>query len=265
MILYTGTMRIYSWNMLYSNLEQDRAFDFLKTLDFDVLCIQEVPEEFLARLKTLPFFLASGPELDWLEESGSIGRIYSVVLSKHNIRSSHNFAFPHLRWPRRANLFARTMYRWGWRQFSNRRSLYADIELPGIGLTRVFSLHLTLSYPKRLMLEFETAAALRDPKIPTIMCGDFNIIESLRVTPLNWILGGEMQDIVRRGRSRNNAEKRFAELGFKNPLRGKRTQTISFSQLDHILVPKNFTVIKAEVLADRLGSDHNPVYIECET
>jgi endonuclease/exonuclease/phosphatase family metal-dependent hydrolase len=263
MVLYTTGMKIYSWNMLYSNEETDRAFEFIKALDFDVFCLQEVPEGFLTRLKTLPFYLASGAELDWLETSGSIGRIYSVILSKHNIRSVHNFAFPELEWPRRTSLFVRVMYRWGWRRFKNRRSVYADIELPS-GLTRVFSLHLTLSYPQRLMLEFETAAALRDPKMPTLMCGDFNIIESLRVTPLNWILGGQMQDIVRPARSRRGAEKRFAELGFKNPLRGKRTQTISFSQLDHILVPQQFKVLKAEVLPDRVGSDHHPILVECE-
>ena len=38
-------MKIYSWNMLFRNTDLDRAFSFIKSLDFDVFCLQEVPEK----------------------------------------------------------------------------------------------------------------------------------------------------------------------------------------------------------------------------
>jgi endonuclease/exonuclease/phosphatase family metal-dependent hydrolase len=255
-------MKFYSWNMYHNNPDLDRAFRFIAGLDFDTLCLQEVPEQFLERLKTLPFHIAYSPDVDRIGIETEYN--FCVILSRHPIVTSEGFSFPSLHWPLRTRAFVTFMYPWGWRKIGNRGSLYADIMLPKTGRTRMFCLHLTLSYPKRLLREFDLAASYRRSSMPSVFCGDLNIIESFRVTLTNWLLGGHFADIFNKGQSRTEAEKRFAELGLQNPLRGSSTHSFAKSQLDHILIPNGFRVIKAEVLADRVGSDHHPVLVECE-
>jgi endonuclease/exonuclease/phosphatase family metal-dependent hydrolase len=135
--------------------------------------------------------------------------------------------------------------------------------MPKFGRVRVFCLHLTLSHPQRVFTEFELAMNLRHDSAPSIICGDLNIIESARVAIINWLLGGGMRDVFAWKSLRAGIESRFENLKLQNPLRGKRTQDISRSQLDHILVPKDFRVAKAEVLQDRMGSDHYPIFVDC--
>ena len=48
-------MRIYSWNVLYENKTFEDVYTYLQKLDFDVIALQEVPQDFLDKLKTLPY------------------------------------------------------------------------------------------------------------------------------------------------------------------------------------------------------------------
>ncbi|HEV3245069.1 MAG TPA: endonuclease/exonuclease/phosphatase family protein [Candidatus Paceibacterota bacterium] len=247
--------------MHHRNRDPERAFSFIKDSGFDVFCLQEVTEEFLKRLQALPCNIAYGPDLDRLD-GNTIERNYCVTLTPHKVLASKDFAFPQFPLQWRTRLVVFLLYPLGWRHITNRRSLYADIELPGFGRTRFFCLHLTLSYPGRRAREFDTAMTLRDLSIPNIACGDFNILESVHITLLSWLLGGRLRDIFAWHRERRDFEARFAELGLRNPLRGRLTQTISRSQLDHILLPSGLRVIRADVLPDRVGSDHHPVRVE---
>jgi endonuclease/exonuclease/phosphatase family metal-dependent hydrolase len=256
-------MKLYSWNMLYRNPDPERAFSFVKGLDFDILCLQEVPGTFLERLKTLPCEITFGIDADRIEDDGNVTHTYCVILSRRKILGHRDFPFPPLLNTARTRLFIRLMRPWGWQRITNPRSLYADIDMPTLGRVRVFSVHLTLSYPERILQEFGIAAALRSPSTTNIICGDLNVIESPHVSILNWILGGRFRDIFAWRSGRRDMEKKFSELGLQNPLRGTRTQTISCSQLDHILIPNDIRVTRAEVVRDRYGSDHHFVFVEC--
>ena len=112
------------------------------------------------------------------------------------------------------------------------------------------------------MKEFETALAERDPSIPTIVCGDFNTIESPRVSLLNWLLGGSVSHAINYNLERTLVEKHFVEHELHNPLRGQVTHLFADSQLDHILVSHSFSTKSASVLADRVGSDHHPIRVD---
>ncbi len=63
-------------------------------------------------------------------------------------------------------------------------------------------------------------------------------------------------------RERKQAEARFRDVRLKNPLRGRVTHGFSRSQLDHILVPEDVKVLRAEVVRKTYGSDHHPVLVE---
>jgi len=253
-------MTIYSWNMLFRNQEQDRAFAFIRDVAFDIFCLQEVPDEFLARLKTLPFHLASGIDVDRFFSHRV--RNHLVILSRYPISARGVIPLPDY-WtllPWRARLFIRLMRSFNFSRTENRHGLFADVETPA-GLVRVFDLHLTLAHPRWRIEEFETALAGRVPGRPTIVCGDFNILESPKITILNWFLGGRMTDVVRYRRERMRIEARFVEHKLVNPLYGRPTHPLSRSQLDHILVSRSFSVKDAAVLSDRAGSDHHPISV----
>jgi endonuclease/exonuclease/phosphatase family metal-dependent hydrolase len=253
-------MKIYSWNMLFRNRELDRAFQFITESDFDVFCLQEVPEEFLKQLQTLPYSIAFRAEREIPFKKGVLYN-YIVILTKHLITTegeiSHQDYWPLL--PRRARLFIRLMPLFS--KMESRKNLYADITIRGTSV-RIFNLHLILMHPTLRLKEFETAMAERDSSRPTIVCGDFNILEAPHITILNWLLGGQVNDTFLWTRERTHIEKRFVSHELSNPLRGKSTHPLSRSQLDHILVSHSFSIKNADVLSDRIGSDHHPIRVE---
>lgn len=250
--------------MLYRNRELDRAFEFIKDSNFDIFCLQEVPENFLARLKTLPYHIASRTDVEKFVGS-NIVPMYNVILSKHSIETQGEIPFPdywHLL-PLRTRLFVHLMPNRFFAKIRNRGGLYADVTI-GKSTTRIFNLHLILAHPTWRLKEFETVMAERDPSLPTIVCGDFNTIEAPHISILNWILGGKVSDAFLHRRERTNIQGRFIEHELVNALKGSITHQLSRSQLDHILVSHTFTIKNASVLPDRIGSDHHPISVEVE-
>lgn len=255
-------MKIYSWNMLFRNRELDRAFKFITESDFDIFCLQEVPEDFFKRLQTIPCSIAFRTDVDRLFPDRTV-RNFVVTLSKHSIEAQGEIVFPDY-WrllPLRARIFVHLMPNRYFSKIRNRGGLYTDITMGGKSV-RVFNLHLVLAQPAWRLKEFEMAMAERDSSRPTIVCGDFNTVEALHISLLNWFLGGRVSDLFLHRRERTNIEKRFVEHELLNALSGSVTHQLSRSQLDHILVSKSFLIKNAVVLLDRVGSDHHPIRVE---
>lgn len=255
-------MKIYSWNMLYRNKKLDQAFEFISKSDFDIFCLQEVPEKFLKRLQTLPFYIASRTDVERLLPDNSV-RNYIVILSKNPISAQGEIPFDEYWYllPIRTRIFVHLMPSRFFSQIRNRGGLFIDIQKGTLSF-RVFNLHLILAQPELRLAEFERAMLKRDESRPTVVCGDFNILEAPHITPLNWLLGGRVSDAFLYTRERTHIEKRFVEHKLTNVLRGNTTHPISQSQLDHILVSNSFSIKNALVLQDRIGSDHNPIFVE---
>ncbi|MDE2173465.1 MAG: endonuclease/exonuclease/phosphatase family protein [Patescibacteria group bacterium] len=250
--------------MLYRNRELERAFGFIRDADFDLFCLQEVPDGFRKRLETLPYFIAARTDVERLfarrTEYNSV-----MILSKHPIASEGEIPFPDYEplLPLRTRIFVRLMRPFGFSRVRNRGGVFADVLVPGAPRSvRVFNLHLILAHPRARIVEFEAALAKRNPEQPTVLCGDFNILETPHITPLNWMLGGRMSDAVFYRRERSHIEKRLVEHELRNTLRGHITHPLSRSQLDHILVSRDFRIENAEVIPDRIGSDHHPIRVE---
>lgn len=257
-------MIIYSWNMLFRNKELDRAFEFIRTADFDFFCLQEVPDAFLERLQTLPYFSATRTDVERLFPNGSAHNSV-VILTRYPIASHGEIPFPDYGpfLPLHTRLFVRFMRPFGFSKVRNRGAVFADVFVPGMAkAVRIFNLHLILAHPLWRSEELEAALAKRDPEQPTLICGDFNILEAPHITPLNWLLGGRVSDMVSYRRERTHIEKRFVAHELTNALRGTITHPLSRSQLDHILVSRAFSITNATVLPDRIGSDHHPIRVE---
>jgi endonuclease/exonuclease/phosphatase family metal-dependent hydrolase len=257
-------MKIYSWNILFKNRELDRVFAFIRDSEWDIFCLQEVPEEFLARLRALSVEVAAAPEADRNLDSGHSTQ-YVVILSRHPIQNVKPIPLPYHDSDQslRGKMFGWMMSALGlWaKRLGNRHAILADIKTPK-GIVRVFNLHLSLINPAVRLDEFEAAMSEHDLSQPTIVCGDFNIVEKPHITILNFLLGGSFGDAFFYSRERKNIEQVFATHQLVNPLRGKSTHPLSRSQLDHILVSKNFSIKKTEVLKDRIGSDHCPIRVD---
>jgi endonuclease/exonuclease/phosphatase family metal-dependent hydrolase len=255
-------MIIYSWNVLYRNRRLRDAFRFIAKSDFDIFCLQEVPEELLDRLKTLPVSITYRVDTEKVFPSGIVP-MYNVILSRSPIEARGEVSFDDY-WPQlplRTRLFVHLMPTRLFSRIRNRGGLYADIARRG-ETVRVFCLHLVLAHPAWRVREFERVMLARDASVPTIVCGDFNILEKPHITLLNWILGGRATDALFYTRERTTIEERFVEHDLHNALRGAVTHPLSRSQLDHILASNTFSIKNASVLPDRVGSDHHPIRVE---
>lgn len=255
-------MNIYSWNIFYENKKLDEVLLFITESDFDIFCLQEVPYYFLLRLQTLPYSIA------YVEESMVVSKfrkfpIYSVTLSKHSISSEGSICL---------NTMERTFKVRFTRFFINlfnkekviaiqdHKILFTDIFIEGKEY-RVFNLHLSLTYPKRRMEELVQVME-NYMKDASILCGDFNILESFHVSVLNWLLGGTLSEWFFYKIERIKMEAFFKHYNLYNPLRNHSTHPISHSQLDHILVPQAMITKRSRVIHKRYGSDHCPIQVE---
>jgi endonuclease/exonuclease/phosphatase family metal-dependent hydrolase len=254
--------------MLFRNRELDRAFKFISESDFDVFCLQEVPEDFLTRLQALSnsreYSIAHRSDVERLFSDG-VKNNFVVTLSKYPITNQGEIQFPeywHLL-PLRTRIFVRLMKPFGFSMIRNRGGLYVDITVSEKSI-RIMNLHLILAQPAWRLKEFELAMAERDPSRPAIVCGDFNTIESPHISILNWILGGKVSDAFLHRRERTDINKQFVQHELVNTLVGSITHQLSRSQLDHILVSHTFSIKNASVLSDRVGSDHHPIRVEIE-
>jgi len=101
------------------------------------------------------------------------------------------------------------------------------------------------------------------PAKPTIICGDFNTLDTPKAALINYALGGQFTDSLYWWRERAAFERRFTEAGLSNPHRGTSTYPCSGAQLSHIVVPKQWPVQNADVIPYLYGSDHFPLILKC--
>ena len=228
-------MRILSWNMLFSNSRLEEALTFIDGSGAQVVCLQEVPESLLPRLRALPYHSVEAIETGRVSRKG-LSTQYLVILSRFRIARHARVPLPLRQYslPLRTRLFVGFRVRlglWG-RGVGERHLLIADLETPR-GVLRVFNIHLPLARAAWRLEEFELAMMNRSRELPTIICGDFNTLESRRIAPLYWLLGSPLVETFSWRRERLVMEERFLAYELVNPLRGQTTHPISRSQLDH--------------------------------
>ncbi len=260
-------LRIASWNVYVFNEKIDEAVAFIEKLDADVLCMQEVSETLLKRLESLPYHMLSAIDRTWQLDAWRPSRgeatMYVVILSKHPILSHEKYLHPPLPsttpWQTHLYYFARYIVGM-WRGGPGRDSefLKAEIQL-GEDTVEVWSAHLSLFTPAIRSREFATLASHLNPDKKTIVCGDFNILDSWRVKLINWLQGGRIWDALPWSNERTHIQESFSSADLTNPLAGTVTHPIAHSQLDHILVSNDLATRDAHVIRELHGSDHYPV------
>lgn len=257
-------MRIYSWNVWDDNKTPELVLEFIQQLDFDIVCLQEVPESLLEKLNALPYSQVHCVDLTRLRP-GKEEACYLVILTHYEIiHHGSFFTCPKPFYPLRTRAFL-GLGLFGFTRLKDHGALYADIQIPGSERpVRVFSLHLRLNGPLERQKELAIVSSHMDKACSTIMSGDFNIIDQPLQKSFSWLLGSSMHEALPWYPERQLMEQQFSSLGLKNVLRGQRTNTLFANQLDHILVPKAAAVMKAGVCKESFGSDHYPVYASIE-
>jgi endonuclease/exonuclease/phosphatase family metal-dependent hydrolase len=254
-------MKVYSWNVYCYNRKLRAVCEFIERLDFDVLCLQEVTPELLECLKGLPYEIAYHIDVIRLYSPRKEELNYVVILSRHPMEYRGTLQFPDIPFPRHTRAFISVMRIFRWTLITERGSVYADIRI-GKRLIRVFSAHLTLWGPSNRAEEFREILKHVHPDTPTIIGGDFNVIEHPAMKIINWLLGSPFHEALPWYPERALFEERFRRYGFKNPHRTQITHGFSRSQLDHILITHDLKAKSAWVLPDLHGSDHFPVGVE---
>jgi endonuclease/exonuclease/phosphatase family metal-dependent hydrolase len=255
-------MKIHSWNVYCYNKQIEDVFTYIKNLEYDVLCLQEVTPALLERLETLPVHLVSHVDVIRLFRHGRREKNYVVILSKHPFARTSTLQFFDFPFPMHTRIFIGVMRFLKWSFITERGAVYADVDLGQGALTRIFSIHLTLWGPHNRQKEFQAVLGHIEPNRPAVLCGDFNVIEYGPMKILNWLLGAPLRQAMPWYPERDLFEERFSTAKLHNPLRGKVTHPFSRSQLDHILVSEDIKVTHAWVDDERHGSDHCPVGIE---
>jgi endonuclease/exonuclease/phosphatase family metal-dependent hydrolase len=259
---------VVSWNMLDRNKHLDRAFDFIQSLEADMICMQEVPAIFLEKLKSHFPYVSAARDRSHLvhiwSRSKSVTTEYNVLVSKYPITEQRTYeAVSAAKWSFRQWVFQLAVHvalKWSGGPEYDREVLSCSVDVQGktIGVTVT---HLLLENPTTRTNEFKTIAKRLPTDIPNIICGDFNIIESWYVKPINFFRAGTIASAMPWANERKSIEKLFATANLQNPLRGLITHRVSRSQLDHILVPEGAEVLSREVIKNAHGSDHNPVRV----
>ena len=90
---YTKPMKIYSWNVYCYNPRIKELAEAIRTLDFDVLCLQEVTDELLEILQEMPFHLVSHVDVIRLVKKERRERNYVVILSRKPFVNSGTLQF----------------------------------------------------------------------------------------------------------------------------------------------------------------------------
>ena len=259
-------MKIYSWNLYCYNKKPEEVKQFIESLDYDVLCLQEVSEELLGNLKQNFSNLACA--IDHARVDGdALEECYLVIISKRPIVKSGFFMvseFP--RQPLRTRIFVKMMRPFNWvEKIINHHALFVDIDMSDpTGRVRIFSVHLRHEGPTERIKELSIISENLDKNHPNIVCGDFNTIYRPWFNIFNWIMGSPLSEGLPWFSETKIMNKCFRGLSLKNPLEKQFTHKLIRDQLDHILTPQGWAVKRAGVIRELHGSDHYPIFVEVE-
>jgi endonuclease/exonuclease/phosphatase family metal-dependent hydrolase len=243
-------MKIVSWNIYRRNRHLTRLPDFVRGLEADVVCLQEVP------LNALPLLEGALPHMVACREFDPLKKHMEtqlVILSKHPLHSHTRVEHGS---PPATSLAARLSGKCMGKEFH-----FIDLSVHGQQV-RIFNAHLPLKVPPSFRLaELDFMRKYLATDRHNFVCGDFNSFGGPLVNPAwGWFYGYRGQDYLIHERKR--IERMMAAHGLVNPFGGKRTHHLLNIQLDYILLPQTLHVRQKHILRERCGSDHYPLLVE---
>lgn len=246
-------MRIISWNVFFGNRKIKKGIRYILSFRPDVICLQEVPYTIMLWLHTIPGYIVSRC-FDSKHRHKSTKHIYVCTLTKKKPIRVKQHVYD--------NGFSNSLLTKLYTSFLHVKeqhnvlviTLVANRKRIQIANTR---LSCAIGTHDRLQ-EFTTLIQkTKKSTIPTIYCGDFNVVDSKLFNRLTgWLRGFHIFDY--RTNERIAFEILFAKERLLNIFSGKSTIFVNrpLLQLDHILIPSLFTTKSHTLSRKRYGSDH---------
>jgi endonuclease/exonuclease/phosphatase family metal-dependent hydrolase len=244
-------MKILSWNVYNYNRRIDEILAFILSSDSDVICLQEVTEILLERLRENYV----GNIAVALDGYDCEKEYYLVTLTKFDVTENKTIQ---LNDKIKISLIQKLL---NWEEALSFQ--YIDFTCND-KTYRVFNTHLTNgSGASKRLSELQKTVSFFNKNSINIVCGDFNTFTK---KSFSWLLGSlyslKKEDI--RVDEINVFNSYFETNSLQDALRGSCTQHLLFLKfkLDYILLPKSLKIINSYVSNNRLGSDHNPISLE---
>ncbi len=253
-------MRIITWNVRYDNKRTIEAVQSALEYKPDLLCLQEVPQQTLAWLRELQgYYVNASYDFTHLRNPNKNGYICTVTRVKpydvsEVVYDKNTYS----------SLLSRVLYFMITHKIERHTALIIDINTPK-GKLQIVNTRLSCAVgTSDRLLEFETMKQhIHYQEIPTIFCGDFNVVDSNwfnRIT--GWLRGFDSHDY--KINERQAFESLYKDAHLVNVFHGQSTMFFRkpLLQLDHILTPKNAIVIHSEIAKDMYGSDHRMLLLD---
>jgi exonuclease III len=247
-------MRITSWNVYGKNRDIENIIKFVKQSDADVICLQEISYDMLARLRK---------EFDWYFQATTDffennQEAFLVIMTRKPFTFSEN------------NALSRNIKQTPYQRFMRWQEVmsFQQVEYVLEGKKYlIVNIHLSNgAAPKRRIDEMRYILKTinnRNPDSEIVLCGDMNTFGN---PFLNFFIAPFFN--YKTSEIFTNDVKEFTKLmktnGFTDALPVATTQKLYFMnfKLDYIFLTNKSKVIKSDVIKDSFGSDHNPVYVE---
>jgi len=241
-------MKIINWNLYYENKNLEKSLSLILSKNPDIICLQEFNYKkfsLLKKYKRYRFFHAKSFSIlkKSFEEPG-----YLVVGLKKPIDGK-------IKVTSTPKLYVNNWVKWfmGWNEGLG--SLIMNIKIENKEI-RLFNLHLSCAAtPSQRLTEMKFFMKYLRPDGNNIVCGDFNVSGKHYHKLFGWLFGFKLKDYF--SNERKSFNHLFKKYELKNIFKNKITYPFLNLQLDHILIPKKWGVLKKIVIKKSISySDH---------
>jgi len=252
-------MRIITWNVRFKNPRARFLIDHALSHTPDIMCFQEFPESMIPYLKQRGFTVTEAH--DFVSRVGGLNSCI-VIASKKKPISTHTINYSHIK---NASLLSRWVYT-RMAKMTEQHLAPVSVISHGGGTVQITNARLSCAVGTRERLkEFETILAQLKPTIPTILAGDFNIVDNPFFNLITgWVRGFHVPEYFIN--ERKAFERMVAHHGYTNIFRKRSTSITNHPllQFDHILIPKDAHVTYHIIEKKRFGSDHRMLLADIE-
>ena len=247
-------MRIMTWNVYaFNNKKIKNGIRYILSLRPDVVCLQEVSHISMQWLQTIDGYTLNTC-FDSKHQKTTSRNIYICTLTKQKpirvTKRIYDNGF--------SNSILTKMYTSILHIAEQHMVLIVTLTIRGkhIQVTNT-RLSCAIGTHDRLQEMTTLIQKTKNRTIPTIYCGDFNVVDNKLFNRLTgWMRGFQHFDYLLD--EREAFEKLFEKEQLINIFRGKSTAFVNrpLLQFDHILVPDIFKIRSHTLLQKRFGSDH---------
>lgn len=251
-------MRIITWNIRKDNKKAQDAILFALSQNPDILCLQEVPQNILEYLRETPGYTVHA-SYDFISKNPE-KHGYTVTLTRLPVSDEREIPYDR---NMNQSIMNRYLYEKLIHQVEQHNAILITIQTDK-GLLHVVNTRLSCAVNTRSrLIEFQNMIERVPSDIPTIFCGDYNVVDSQLVNRVTgWVRGFKRPDY--KLNERKEFEKLFNKHNLINIFRGRSTSLVNrpLLQFDHILIPKTVVVTHKELFKRRYGSDHKMLLVD---